>query len=90
MPVYHTFKDIIEEDNATVEEESLKIPNIPFHGLRHAAATIHISQNADVKTESARLGHAQTSTTMNIYTHSLKKSDEAAADVLVNILAQKA
>lgn len=87
---YHTFKDIIEKYNATVEEESLKLPNIPFHGLRHTAATLLISQNVDVKTVSARLGHAQTSTTMNIYAHSLKKSDETAADVLDNILAQKA
>lgn len=74
----------------TVEAESLKLRNIPFHGLRHTAATLLISQNVDVKTVSSWLGHAQTSTTMNIYAHSLKKSDETAADVLDNILAQKA
>jgi len=30
----------------------------------------------DIKTVSARLGHAQTSTTINIYAHALKSLDE--------------
>lgn len=87
---YHTFKDIIEKYNATVEQESLKLPNISLHGLRHTSATLLISQNVDVKTVSARLGHAQTSTTMNIYAHSLKKSDETAANTLDNLLSKQA
>ena len=73
---YHTFKGIINKYNATVEDETKKLPNIPLHGLRHTSATLLISENVDVRTVSARLGHAQTSTTMNIYAHSLKKSDE--------------
>ncbi len=87
---YGTFKDIIKKYNATVEDDSKKIPDIPMHGLRHTSATLLISENVDVRTVSARLGHAQTSTTMNIYAHSLKKSDEKAADVLGNILINQA
>ncbi len=79
---YQTFKDIIHKYNATVEDESLKLPNIPLHGLRHTSATMLISEDVDVRTVSARLGHAQTSTTMNIYAHSLKESDKKAADKL--------
>lgn len=87
---YQTFKDIIHKYNATVEDNSLKLPNIPLHGLRHTSATLLISDNIDVRTVSARLGHAQTSTTMNIYAHSLKKSDEKAASSLNNLLIKKA
>lgn len=31
------------------------------------------NQNVDVRTVSSRLGHDQTSTTMNIYAHSLRE-----------------
>lgn len=85
---YHTFKDIIEKYNNTVTDEALKLPNIRFHDLRHTSATLLIAAHTDVKTVSARLGHAQTSTTMNIYAHSFKKLDEVASDTLEDILGQ--
>ncbi len=87
---YHTFKDIVAKYNATVPDEKDKLPDIPFHGLRHTSATLLISENVDIRTVSARLGHAQTSTTMNIYAHSLKELDEKAADTLGNLLKKKA
>ena len=83
---YHTFKDILDKYNATVTDERLKLPSIRFHDLRHTSATLLIASNTDIKTVSARLGHAQTSTTMNIYAHSYKKLDEVAADNLENML----
>jgi integrase len=87
---YGTFKDIIKKYNDTIEKDKFKLPDIPLHGLRHTSATLLISENIDVRTVSARLGHAQTSTTMNIYAHSLKKLDEKAADALGNILIKRA
>ncbi len=87
---YHTFKDIVSKYNSTVTEESSKLPDIPFHGLRHTSATLLISENVDIRTVSARLGHAQTSTTMNIYAHSLKEQDEKAANALGNLFKKKA
>lgn len=86
---YHAFKKIIRNYNQTVTE-SKKFPDIPLHGLRHTSATLLISQNIDVHTVSSRLGHAQTSTTMNIYAHSLKKMDEVAADTLENLFIKQA
>lgn len=81
----HTFHDIIDKYNGTVKDESLKLPHMPLHGLRHTSATLLIAENIDVRTVSARLGHSHTSTTMNIYAHSLKKLDEKASDVLGNL-----
>lgn len=87
---YKTFKRIIKRYNATVIDDAAKLPEIPLHGLRHTSATLLISQNVDVKTVSNRLGHAQTSTTMDIYSHALKKKDEQAADILDDLLVKKA
>lgn len=87
---YKTFKRIIKRYNSTVENESDKLPDIPLHGLRHTSATLLISQNVDVKTVSNRLGHAQTSTTMDIYSHALQKMDEQAAATLDNLLTKNA
>lgn len=87
---YQAFKEILNKYNATVKNPMLKLPDIPLHGLRHTSATLLISENVDIRTVSARLGHAQTSTTMNIYAHSLKKLDEKAADTLDNLLKRKA
>ncbi len=84
---YQAFKDIIEKYNRTVDNEADKLPSIRFHDLRHTSATLLISsKKTDVKTVSSRLGHAQTSTTLNIYAHSYKTLDETASDALEDIL----
>lgn len=87
---YNTFKRIIRRHNKTVENEAGKLPDIPLHGLRHTSATLLISQNVDIRTVSGRLGHAQTSTTMDIYSHALKEMDEKAANALDALLSKKA
>lgn len=84
----HTFHDIINKYNATVKDE-FKLPHIPLHGLRHTSATFLIAENIDVRTVSARLGHAQTSTTVNIYAKALKKLDKKASTALDNLLIKK-
>lgn len=86
---YSVFKGIIHRYNDRTEDSSQKLPDIPLHGLRHTSATLLISQNIDVRTVSGRLGHAQTSTTMNIYSHALKKMDEKAADTLDSLFQPK-
>lgn len=80
------FRRIIEHYNELQTDESKKLPYISLHGLRHTSATLLISQNIDIKTVSSRLGHAQTSTTLNIYAHALEKMDRDAADVLGRLI----
>lgn len=55
------------------------LPHLSFHGLRHTAATLLIAQGIHAKTISSRLGHSNISTTMDIYGHALKSSDQEAA-----------
>lgn len=46
------------------------IPQLNYHALRHTFATRCIEVGMDMKTLSELLGHANVSTTMNIYVHS--------------------
>lgn len=86
---YSAFSDTIVRYNKN-KKPSQKLPQIPFHGLRHTSATLLIAAKQDVKTVSARLGHAQTSTTMNIYVHALKEADRAASDAIEQVLIKQA
>lgn len=84
---YAAFHDTLVRYNATHADT---LPMIPLHGLRHTSATLLIASNQDVRSVSSRLGHAQTSTTMNIYAHALETADKRAADALENIIAKHA
>ncbi len=79
-------RETIKRYNASHEDQ---LPQINIHGLRHTSATLLIANNVDIRTVSARLGHSNTSTTMNIYAHALRKKDQEAADVLAAIFEKK-
>lgn len=49
--------------------QELDMPRLKFHGLRHSFATRCIESGCDYKTVSALLGHANISTTLNLYVH---------------------
>ena len=58
------------------------LPYVTLHSLRHTNATLMIAVGTDVCTVSKRLGHADVSTTLNIYSHALKSKDTEAAEKL--------
>lgn len=59
---------------------------IRFHDLRHTSATLLINQGVHAKIISERLGHANITTTMNIYGHVLQHADKEAANKFDDIL----
>lgn len=67
-------------------ETAEKLPHIYPHKFRHSQASILFSSGIDVVTVSGRLGHAQSSTTSNIYGHVMKKADKNASDAIANAL----
>ena len=83
------FNKIIARHNATAPDNE-QLPRITLHDLRHTSATLLIAQNVDIRTVSSRLGHAKTSTTMNIYAHALQQKDREAANALDDLLTRKA
>ncbi len=64
------------------------LPVMPFHALRHTAASLMINQGLELSIVSKRLGHADISTTGNIYGHIFKSTDSRAADVLDGIFSK--
>lgn len=61
---------------------NLDLPRIKFHSLRHTFATRLISAKVDVKTVSSILGHANISTTFNLYVHPDMDQKKAAVKQL--------
>ncbi|RNB92530.1 site-specific integrase [Brevibacillus fluminis] len=62
---------------------------IRFHDLRHTSATLLINKGVHAKIISERLGHADITTTMNIYGHVLAKADKEAANKFDQIIPLK-
>ncbi|MDI6619128.1 MAG: site-specific integrase [Clostridiales bacterium] len=62
---------------------------ITFHQLRHTSAALLINADENIEEVSKRLGHSNTSTTLNIYAHAFKSADEDAAQKMSNILFKK-
>ena len=80
------FTKLIKDYNKTVEREEDKLPQISLHGLRHTMATLLIAEGMEISTASGRLGHADISTTLDIYTHLLKERDKTASKTLEKYL----
>lgn len=78
--ISHKFGDLLRKYN---------LPHIRFHDLRHTNATLMIYNGTNIKTVSARLGHADVSTTGDIYAHAIKTADEMAAEALEDIFSKK-
>ena len=55
---------------------------LTVHSLRHTAASLMIANGTDVTTVAGILGHAQPSTTLDIYSHSFDKNKRAASAAL--------
>ena len=67
----HILKKIVKKYN---------LDPICFHELRHTCASLLINAGVDPKAVSKRLGHSDTSITMEIYTHAFEESKNACAD----------
>lgn len=59
---------------------------VPFHALRHTYATRMLEAGENFKTLQTLLGHAQLSTTMDIYTHVLPETLQSSAAKLDMLL----
>lgn len=86
----HAFRDLLIKHNSSDKVKNnpeLRLPLIPLHGLRHTNATLLISSNKiDIKTIQSHLGHASSTTTLNIYAHPLAELEKGCADALENMI----
>jgi len=63
------------------------LPRQPFHQLRHAYATLLLEDGEELANISKMLGHADVSTTANLYAHLTPAITRRAADRMGTILA---
>lgn len=66
------------------------LPHINPHAFRHTMASMLYFNGVDSVSISKRLGHAQVSTTANIYAHVMEEADQKNADILADIFLKKA
>jgi len=66
--------------------EKAGVKKIRFHDLRHTAASLLLNNGVPVIVVSKMLGHAKTSTTLNIYGHLMPTMQEQAAQVMDEIV----
>lgn len=66
------------------------LPHINAHAFRHTMASMLYYNGVDSVSISARLGHAQVSTTANLYAHVIEDADKKNADILSEIFLKKA
>ena len=65
------------------------LPEFSPHTLRHTNVSLMIAAGVPMRNISQRAGHAQLSTTQNIYAHAIKTADEKAVEAIDNILKIK-
>lgn len=62
------------------------LPEMRFHDMRHAAATLLVAAGAHPKVAQALLRHASSKITMDIYSHTTAVQEREAADLLEAML----
>lgn len=70
--------------NRFCEREKVSFKGL--HSFRHFVASQALASGVDVKSVSTMLGHSQTSTTLNIYAHSIQQANEKALNSVANLL----
>lgn len=92
----NTEKLFIQENGGVMHPDSItyytakfiKKHNLPLftpHSLRHTNISLMIAAGVDIKTVSSRAGHANVSTTGNIYAHQIQSANARAAEKIGDI-----
>jgi integrase len=59
-----------------------QLPHARLHDLRHLHATTLLLSGVPVHVVAARLGHFNPAITLRVYTHVIRSTEAAAADIL--------
>ena len=65
---------------------SIDVPKITLHDLRHTSATLALKAGVHPKVVSERLGHANISITLDLYSHVVEDMQSDAADQIGAVL----
>jgi integrase len=79
-----TYEDLFKR---TLNEAG--VPDINFNALRHTFATRALEAGMDIKVLSSILGHAQASTTLNLYAHALPDHKKSSMEKMSAFYGRK-
>lgn len=65
------------------------LPHVHPHTLRHTFASILISEGVDITTVAGALGHANTSMTLDVYSHVIDESKRKATECIADVMLRK-
>ena len=65
------------------------LPHLHPHGFRHTNASMLIGNGVDVVTVANRLGHADVSTTLDIYSHAISEAKAKASETLADVMLRR-
>lgn len=68
--------------------ENLDVKKIRFHDLRHTAASLMLSNSADILSVASALGHSRKSTTLDIYGHVLEDRKIKSLQILDDVVTK--
>lgn len=82
------FKRLIRiyNENVSTSKEDCLPEAATLHSLRHTTASILISNNMDPQSVAGVLGHAKSTTTLNIYSYFFQTKNQEAANIMENVL----
>ena len=62
--------------------KEIGLPEVHFHTLRHAQASLLLRKGLDIQATGTRLGHSTATTTLSFYAHTIQETDRTAARML--------
>ncbi len=62
------------------------LEGVRLHDLRHYMATTMLTAGVPVSVVADRLGHAQSATTLNVYSHFVETGDQDAANLIADLV----
>ena len=65
------------------------LPHINPHAFRHTVASVLIANGTDIVTVSKQLGHAQVSTTSDVYSHVIEAAKAEATECIADVLLRR-
>lgn len=70
------------------EAGKLGLPAIRLHDLRHTWATLALQNGIHPKVVQERLGHANVTITLQVYSHVIPTMHDQAADVVAGVISE--
>ena len=65
------------------------LPHLHPHGFRHTNASMLIGNGVDVVTVANRLGHADVSTTLDVYSHAISEAKAKVSETLADVMLRR-